>query len=106
MSAAYNLPQTLSCNPQRLTASCPDQADVAEHAFSPLDLDCRVRSTPALQVRTQPWWDAQYFIPMLGMMLGSCVSAVSIGLTNLLAEVTNGALVSEPAPEPDRRPSS
>jgi hypothetical protein len=43
---------------------------------------------------------------MLGMMLGSCVSAVSIGLTNLLAEVTNGALVSEPAPEPDRRPSS
>jgi len=43
-------------------------------------------------VRTRPWWDAQYFIPMLGMLLGSCVSAVSVGLTNLLSEVTNGAL--------------
>ena len=29
---------------------------------------------------------------MLGMLLGSCVSAVSVGLTTLLSEVTNGAL--------------
>ena len=61
---------------------------------------CQVRLTPARQVRTRPWWDARYFIPMLGMMLGSCVSAVSIGLTNLLAEVTNGALMPAPSPEP------
>ena len=44
-----------------------------------------------LVVRTRPWWDAQYFIPMLGMLLGNCISGISVGLTTLLEELTSGA---------------
>ena len=44
-----------------------------------------------LVVRTHPWWDAQYFIPMLGMLLGNCISGISVGLTTLLEELTSGA---------------
>ena len=43
------------------------------------------------QVRTQPWWEAQYFIPMLGMLLGNCISSISVGLSALLEEYTTGA---------------
>jgi putative ABC transport system permease protein len=46
-----------------------------------------------LVVRTHPWWDAQYFIPMLGMLLGNCISGISVGLTTLLEELTSGAQV-------------
>ena len=45
-----------------------------------------------LIVRTHPWWNAQYFIPMLGMLLGNCISGISVGLTTLLEELTSGAL--------------
>ena len=44
-----------------------------------------------LVVRTHPWWNAQYFIPMLGMLLGNCISGISVGLTTLLEELTSGA---------------
>lgn len=41
-------------------------------------------------VRTQPWWMPQYFIPILGMMLGNAISGVSVGLSALLEELTVG----------------
>ena len=36
----------------------------------------------------KPWWEAQYIIPLLGMLLGSCTSGVSLGLTTILDELT------------------
>ena len=42
-------------------------------------------------VRTHPWWDAQYFIPVLGMMLGNCISGISVGLSTVMEELTTGA---------------
>jgi hypothetical protein len=42
-------------------------------------------------VRTRPWWAPQYFIPILGMMLGNAISGVSVGLSAMLEEFTVGA---------------
>ena len=35
---------------------------------------------------------AQYFIPILGMLLGNAISGVSVGLTTLLEELATGLL--------------
>lgn len=43
-----------------------------------------------MQVRTRPWWEPQYFIPMLGMVLGNCISSISVGLSALLEDFTTG----------------
>ncbi len=34
---------------------------------------------------------AQYFIPILGMLLGNAISGVSVGLSTLLEELASGA---------------
>jgi hypothetical protein len=39
----------------------------------------------------QPWWEPQYLIPMLGMVLGNTISGVSVGLSTVLEELTAGA---------------
>mmetsp|Transcript_5324 Transcript_5324/g.15266 ORF Transcript_5324/g.15266 Transcript_5324/m.15266 type:complete len:336 (+) Transcript_5324:240-1247(+) len=41
-------------------------------------------------VRTDPWWEPQYLITMLGMLLGNCISGMSVGLSALLEDVTTG----------------
>lgn len=41
-------------------------------------------------VRTSPWWEAQYFIPILGMLLGNAISGVSVGLSTVLEEFASG----------------
>lgn len=43
-----------------------------------------------LIIRVQPWWHAQYFIPTLGMLLGNCISGVSVGLSAVMEELTTG----------------
>lgn len=43
-----------------------------------------------LIIRVQPWWHAQYFIPTLGMLLGNCISGVSVGLSSIMEELTTG----------------
>ncbi|KAL3137213.1 hypothetical protein ABBQ32_006765 [Trebouxia sp. C0010 RCD-2024] len=43
-----------------------------------------------LIIRPQPWWHAQYFIPTLGMLLGNCISGVSVGLSAIMEELTTG----------------
>ena len=43
-----------------------------------------------LIIRVQPWWHAQYFIPTLGMILGNCISGVSVGLSSVMEELTTG----------------
>ena len=50
----------------------------------------------------------QYFIPILGMLLGNGISGVSVGLTALLEEFTVGArsLFENPAHGRDRPPIS
>jgi putative ABC transport system permease protein len=47
--------------------------------------------TLLLVVRTTPWWAPQYFIPILGMLLGNAISGVSVGLSTLLEEFASGA---------------
>lgn len=41
-------------------------------------------------IRVDPWYDARYFIPLLGMLLGSSVSGVSVGLATILEELSTG----------------
>ena len=43
-----------------------------------------------LIIRPEPWWHAQYFIPTLGMLLGNCISGVSVGLSAIMEELTTG----------------
>lgn len=47
-----------------------------------------------LVVRASPWWQPQYFIPMLGIMMGHTISGISVGLTALLNEFSNCELLS------------
>ena len=42
----------------------------------------------ATQLRPDPWWDARYAIPLLGMMLGNAMTGISLGLGNLLNSVS------------------
>lgn len=48
--------------------------------------------TLLLVVRTSPWWEAQYFIPILGMLLGNAISGVSVGLSTVLGEFASGLI--------------
>lgn len=39
------------------------------------------------QLRPDPWWDARYAVPILGMLLGNAMTGISLGLNNLLNAV-------------------
>jgi putative ABC transport system permease protein len=41
-------------------------------------------------LQPDPWWDAQVLIPVGGMMLGSCVNALSLGMDRFLLSLTGG----------------
>lgn len=38
-------------------------------------------------IRTNPWWEPQYLIPLLGMLLGNCISGMSVGLSALVNDL-------------------
>jgi len=44
----------------------------------------------AAVVRVHPWYDAQYLIPMLGMLMGNSCSSVAVGLTAALEDLSGG----------------
>ncbi|KAL4418920.1 hypothetical protein ABPG77_003710 [Micractinium sp. CCAP 211/92] len=44
----------------------------------------------ALVVQVSPWYDPQYLIPMLGMLLGNACSGVAVGLSTILDELSAG----------------
>eukprot|EP00128_Syssomonas_multiformis_P011726 Colp12_sorted_trinity150504_noHs@5325 len=39
-------------------------------------------------IREDPWWDAQYMIPMMGMLLGNCLNGISLALNYCLTQFT------------------
>ena len=43
-----------------------------------------------LELQVHPWWDAQYLIPMLGMLLGNACSGIAVGLSTVLEELSAG----------------
>jgi hypothetical protein len=43
-------------------------------------------------LRLKPFWDAQYVIPLLGMLLGNATSGVSVGLTAVLEEFASSEM--------------
>lgn len=50
--------------------------------------DAPVSPSPVLVVLSlRPVWDAQYAIPLLGMLLGNATSAVSVGLSTALDDL-------------------
>ncbi|KAG7669322.1 hypothetical protein Ndes2437B_g05468 [Nannochloris sp. 'desiccata'] len=57
-----------------------------------MGIACSVSITFGLAavVRVTPWYDAQYLIPMLGMMLGNSCSSVAVGLSAVLEELSSG----------------
>ncbi|KAK9833908.1 hypothetical protein WJX74_009557 [Apatococcus lobatus] len=40
-------------------------------------------------IQIHPWYQPQYFIPVLGMLLGSAISGISIGLSTILEELSS-----------------
>eukprot|EP00879_Flechtneria_rotunda_P028713 GHRR01030927.1.p1 GENE.GHRR01030927.1~~GHRR01030927.1.p1 ORF type:complete len:301 (+),score=63.82 GHRR01030927.1:256-1158(+) len=44
-----------------------------------------------LVIGIEPWWSAQYLIPILGMVLGNTISGISVGLSTIFEEVSSGA---------------
>ena len=43
-----------------------------------------------LIVQPHPWWDAQHSLPILAMLLGITISAVSAGLSAALHDLAQG----------------
>ncbi len=41
-------------------------------------------------VRIDPWWEPQYAIPLLGMILGNTLNGISLGLDRLTEELVTG----------------
>ena len=41
------------------------------------------------QVQVQPWYDPQYFIPLLGMVLGNTLTGISLGLDRFMESLVN-----------------
>lgn len=41
-------------------------------------------------IGVSPWYEPQYLIPLLGMLLGNACSSVSVGLTSILREFAQG----------------
>mmetsp|Transcript_33363 Transcript_33363/g.55988 ORF Transcript_33363/g.55988 Transcript_33363/m.55988 type:complete len:392 (-) Transcript_33363:122-1297(-) len=44
----------------------------------------------AFVIGTDPFWDAQYVIPLFGMMLGNMTNGISVGLVTTLTELAEG----------------
>lgn len=42
-------------------------------------------------MRVHPWWQPQYLIPILGMVLGNTITGVSVGLGTIIEELSAGA---------------
>lgn len=51
---------------------------------------CTITFGLACIVRVTPWYDSQYLIPMLGMLLGNSCSSVAVGLSAVLEEISGG----------------
>ena len=62
------------------------------HVLSSVGTTSAVFLTYALTLvlHQHPWWKPQYFIPILGMLLGNAISGVSVGLSSLLEELSTG----------------
>jgi putative ABC transport system permease protein len=41
-------------------------------------------------LRVKPWWQPQYLIPLLGMVLGNTISGISVGLAATIEELSAG----------------
>ena len=41
-------------------------------------------------VRPSPWYEAQYLVPVMGMLLGNACSGVAVGLSTLLDDLSGG----------------
>ncbi|KDR26848.1 MULTISPECIES: ABC transporter permease [Caballeronia] len=41
-------------------------------------------------IRIHPWYEPQYAIPILGMILGNCLTGVSLGIERMTEELTSG----------------
>ena len=44
----------------------------------------------AVVIHADPWWTPQYFIPLVGMILGNALTGVSLGLDKMLASLDEG----------------
>ena len=40
-------------------------------------------------IQVQPWYDPQYFIPLLGMVLGNTLTGISLGLDRFMESLVN-----------------
>lgn len=40
-------------------------------------------------IKVQPWYDPQYFIPLLGMVLGNTLTGISLGLDRFMESLVN-----------------
>eukprot|EP00238_Polyblepharides_amylifera_P006688 CAMPEP_0196592054 /NCGR_PEP_ID=MMETSP1081-20130531/71712_1 /TAXON_ID=36882 /ORGANISM="Pyramimonas amylifera, Strain CCMP720" /LENGTH=320 /DNA_ID=CAMNT_0041915625 /DNA_START=55 /DNA_END=1017 /DNA_ORIENTATION=- len=46
--------------------------------------------TLIIVISVKPWWEAQYLIPIFGMILGNSTNGISVGLVTTLAELSEG----------------
>lgn len=58
---------------------------VSTMTFAAISVTCLALTT---QLKPDPWWDARYAVPILGMILGNAMTGISLGLNTLFNTVT------------------
>ncbi|MCB9729377.1 MAG: iron export ABC transporter permease subunit FetB [Deltaproteobacteria bacterium] len=49
----------------------------------------------ALVIRVEPWWDPQYLLPIIGMVLGNTLTGLSLSIDKLLEDLSERAALIE-----------
>lgn len=57
---------------------------VSTMTFAAISVTCLALTT---QLKPDPWWDARYAVPILGMILGNAMTGISLGLNTLFNTV-------------------
>ncbi|HXB77948.1 MAG TPA: ABC transporter permease [Bradyrhizobium sp.] len=70
---------------QRLTSR--EHSPVRQYGF--LSRLPRYSLCPLTALRPNPWYDPRYAIPLLGMILGNCMTGIALGLDTLTTSLVS-----------------
>ncbi|MEQ8506764.1 MAG: iron export ABC transporter permease subunit FetB [Rhodospirillales bacterium] len=77
--------EIMSRQDRKLTGLWSYGIGVSTMTFAAISVTVLALST---QLRPDPWWDARYAIPILGMILGNALTGISLGLNTLFNTLT------------------
>jgi putative ABC transport system permease protein len=90
VTATYATAMCLVASAEAVSRPARAYAGMLPQVLAAMGVACAAVITFGLAavVRASPWYDAQYMIPMLGMLLGNACSAVAVGLSSALDDLS------------------